>query len=267
MHVAIDEVKWNYFVLNYQEYSSGMPLAVFYFVMILILYVSQKRKAEKAIFVYPFLLQMLTIFNPLFMYFIISKMEWSDRYYRFFWCIPIGIVIAYFCVLLVNESKGVSHRKVLGLLMALTIIVAFDHFIKLDIVSSNIYKMQPEVIEIVEMIREEEGEKDVCVFYPAALIPHIRQYDAGILSPAGRNDIISESVMDEMIEKYVNWGMMLRAMANAPIEVEKEEFLNILYEYNVQYYVVKKDWYSQKYRDALNLKLLGETENYYIYQV
>lgn len=265
MHVIIDKVKGCYYLLRYQGwYSTGMPLLVFYLVIILLLWVAQKRKLEKAIFVYPLFLEILTIFNPLFVYFIAFKLGWSGRFYRFFWCVPIGIVIAYFCALLVNESKGVSHRKVLGLFLALIIIISFNHFIKLDMISPNIYKMQPEVIEIVELIRKEEGEKDVCAFYPSSLIPLVRQYDAGVISPVGRDDT---PWTDEKVQRYFDEGKVLSVMAYMPVEVKKEEFLNALYENNVQYYVVKKGWISQEYRDSLNFKLLGATENYYVYQV
>lgn len=261
MSVSIDQDKWNFFLLNYKEYSLGMPFALYFFLIILFFYISNKRNKEKAIFVYPFFLELLTIFNPFIMYVVIQKFGWSALYYRFFWCVPVGIAIAYICTIITED------KKVVGLMFVLIIILSFGHVARLDNISDNIYKIDSEVIEIVEMLREEENEQDICVFYPMDLVWFIRQYDAGVFSPIGRADIIKTPLTDELEQELIESGRILKLMANFSVEVDKEEFLNALQENNVQYYIVKKEWLSQEYLDSLNMDLLGETKNYFVYKI
>lgn len=261
MPVKINTAGWDFFWQNFMIYCDGMIFFLYY--LIALFYFYYKKKKRK-LFVYPFLLELITIFNPLFMYHILLQSGWSTRYYRFFWIIPVGIVLAYASEELIARHKG--KTKILYILLILCAFLSLRHFITLNIISPNIYKIDPEVIQISELLHNDNKNKNIYVFYPMNLVYSMRQYDASLISPVGRGDILNVPFDESLCVQNIENNTELKLMANYPYEMEIQTFKSALARNNIQYYIVQKDWLSQAYRNSLDFILIGETINYYVYR-
>lgn len=146
-----------------------------------------KDKQAKELLVYPALVVLLVVLNPLVIE-IGTKFFAITRVVRLYWLFPITVVLAYVCVRLVEHygKKCVEYIVVMILLLGVIVgtgkyMFSHDNFLRAE----NIYKLPDETIAICEAI-EQDGYNGILV--PSIeLVDTIRQYDAQINMAYGRN--------------------------------------------------------------------------------
>ena len=200
-------------------------LAVIYVIMLLYLWVAEKDRHRRAIFVYAPTLLLLMFFCPLFRKVFVRLMDDSETYYRLLWLLQMSLVSAYGMVRLCAR-----HRRIGLVLMCVAVIACGDYVYDSEHISraENAYHLPQETIDIVDLIEPEEGR--ITVLVPADLIYYIRQYSTNIELPYGREMLIS---------RWSYHHAMYEAMEEAEV-IETESFVELAREYPCAYIILKE---------------------------
>ena len=96
---------WTSVIQIFQKYM-GTGLTVIWFLAALIyLFLFEKRKDRRILFVYMPVLLLLLYFNPLFAGLFCSLVG-SEIYFRMCWLLPVIVVLAYTAVCILEKRKG-----------------------------------------------------------------------------------------------------------------------------------------------------------------
>lgn len=167
--------------------GEGMILTLFFLSVIWIL-VAEKRKEIRIVFVYMPATVLLIFLFPLtgkLMNFFLGE----EIYYRLLWLWPIVPTISYAVVLLWRTVKEAS--RVLVMLAIVMLIVLSGKLMYTSphySLAENVYHVPQEVVDICDDIRVEGRE--VMALFPKELVQYVRQYDATICMPFGREAIV-----------------------------------------------------------------------------
>ena len=98
-------------------------LLLFAGAMLLLFWLKDPESRTLRLLLWPyFTVLVCTVYNILIMQVFIRKLNLSGEYYRFFWLLPLGIVIPYVCTRLTASGNG-RMKKILVFLL-LTIVIA-----------------------------------------------------------------------------------------------------------------------------------------------
>ena len=260
----------DFFITCYNKYwgNENDILVLFWFSLF---YVALKnRRLWKGGLWDPFIVGMLTIFNPLLMNVVLEKTFFYDRYYRFYWIIPIGIIVAVSTTDILSEIGKHISKTVMVLICILSISIFWNA--KMPAFSSgwNMYQANNEVIELSKIIHTDTKEDVPTVFYPVQLVSMYREYDANVESVLGRGDCVSIVYPDLhgwIYDKYYNQGEYLLLLGNYGIEMSVELINTQLQDEGVDYFIRYKKWYSDDYISCINGEKIGETYKYEVYKI
>ncbi len=188
----------------------------------------------------------------------------SSVYRRMFWMIPVPVLVGYAGAKLV-AGESVKWRKFFtGALLAVIMIVTGaklytpQNFVK----ASNPYKLMPGVVSVCDIIQADaavQGIEDVGVVATDDLILQIRQYDASLRMPYGRDILNGEkgiSKLSRRIYQELN-GEQLNAQALA-FDAKKGEY---------QYLVTWSDETHIQPLFEAGYEKIGEAAHYFIYRL
>lgn len=231
--------------------GEGRYITLYIFALILAcLYMKEKK--QKTFIVNYGIVSILIIFNPV-VAFILSKFInlGSNVYWRVFWCIPLGITIAYIFTQIVF-SKDAKWKKATLIISFIFLIIYSGTLIYTEEVFqkvNNWYKIpDDELLAINIILNEEQGEKTK-IFVPTEMIAHVRQIDTSIQIAYNREPAGGYS------------GILPLTYLK---ENKFEEAINELKEQKCEYLV----WYKNEELDKnQKLEKTGETLNYYIFKI
>ncbi len=171
---------------NYMGFHENHVLAVIYLLALLYLWLTEKDRGRRAIFVYAPTLLLFLFFCPLFRKFFVRVLEDSETYYRLLWLLQMSLVSAYGLMKLMGR-----HRRIGLAVVCLAIVAGGDYVYDSEHISraENAYHLPQEAIDIVDLIEPEEGR--ITVLLPADLIYYVRQYSTDIELPYGREMLIA----------------------------------------------------------------------------
>lgn len=171
---------------NYMGFHENHFLAAIYLFALLYLWLTEKDKCRRAVFVYAPTLLLLLFFCPLFRKVFVRVLEDSETYYRLLWLLQMSIVSAYGLLRLMGR-----HRRIGLAAVCLMIVACGDYVYDSEHISraENVYHLPQEAIDIVDLIEPETGR--VTALVPADLIYYVRQYSTDIELPYGREMLIS----------------------------------------------------------------------------
>lgn len=171
-------------ITTFQNYM-GIGLIIGWFLLTLVyLFVTEKRKDIRILFIYVPVLVLAVFFCPLFAE-LMYAMAGTETYFRMLWMLPVSMVIAYGIVHIYNRLKG--RIRILWATAAAVLVMVSGTFIyssPLFSKAQNTYHMPPAVVEICDAI-EVEGREVMAVF-PTELVSYVRQYKPVICMPYGR---------------------------------------------------------------------------------
>lgn len=153
------------------------------------LLLTEKDKRIRLMFVYAPLLILLLFLCPLSRKMFVAIGLDGETYYRVLWTIPMGIVTVY------GACKLFGKYKKIGLLLtALMIVLCGDYVYDSPYISraENEYHIPDEVIAICDLIKPQKETSHVMVVVPEELVYYVRQYNAAIKMPYGREMIASQ---------------------------------------------------------------------------
>ena len=237
---------------SYEQFlGSGMYFALF-LVSMLYIFMKEKDKKKRILFIYFPIVIFAVITNPFFN--LLSSVVFTvNTYYRLFWLLPLGIVIAYAAVLVVNEGKDKIEKIVI--FVSLFVIIAlsgkFYFATKGTFVEfGNLYKLPDESVLVAQLIGidEEENKK---ALVPGELTPYIRQIDSTIELLYGRRP--DTAYWDNPLATELDNGNV-------------EYIAKMLDENNCQYVVFKRATAMKEPIQNYGFEMINETENYIIYK-
>ena len=152
-----------------------------YIVAIIFLLYSKKREL-KMLSIYTVFL-FLTIFNPVLIKYIYSLFHMDDVYYRFFWLLPVSILLAYGCIDLIEKGTSLFQKSLLCIAVICVILLTgspVKYWKSAIDFPDNLYKVPNEVIEVSEAIHQNATENEPNIAVAFDLLLTLRQFDASI---------------------------------------------------------------------------------------
>lgn len=213
---------------NYMGFHENHFLAAIYLFALLYLWLTEKDKCRRAVFVYAPTLLLLLFFCPLFRKVFVRVLEDSETYYRLLWLLQMSLVSAYGLLRLLGR-----HRRIGLAAVCLMIVACGDYVYDSEHISraENVYHLPQEAIDIVDLIEPETGR--VTALVPADLIYYVRQYSTDIELPYGREMLIS---------RWDYYNAMYEAMEEAEV-IDTPSFVELTRNGNFPctYVVLKED--------------------------
>ena len=200
---------WNEVVNLFREYMGTGLIVAWFLIALVYLFLTEKRRPMRIVFVYLPILLLLIFFNPLFSG-LVYRLAGEETYYRILWLLPISVVIAFAAIQVLNQLEGVK-KAAFGVTTALLIMVSGSfiysntHFYKAE----NLYHVPQCVVDICDVI-EVEG-REVKAIFPAELLQYVRQYSPIVCMPYGREILVS---------KWGQWDELYNVMEAEEINVE-----------------------------------------------
>lgn len=267
---------WFFFVDVFNKFWGSYHIPMLMIISLIIIYKSNSKLSKK-VFLYPFIVCMLTIYNPFLMYWVMKLLDISERYYRFYWLTPfaliIGIAITDYYV--GNVKDRVKALKIFAIfLVILSLTGSQNTFVINKISDINVYGISEENIELSNIIRNDKGDdEETIIFSDTNIVYTLRIYDASLLPVVSRYEDTKflygsdKEAAQEMLYECCEEGRSYILIANWNVEYDAEIVKADLAKAGVEYFIRNKSWYSDEYMKELGYALIGETANYQVYKV
>ena len=277
MPIQVSDAGWSFIYDCLREYQGeSLFLVLFAGAMLLLFWLRDPQSRKLRLLLWPyFTILVCTVYNIVIMRVFIQALGLSSEYYRFFWLLPIGIVIPYVCVRLVSRQKS-RGRKVLvfAVLAAMIVAAGTPAWSRHLPLTSNPYRIPDDMIIACDVIKQDakrERLEDVGVFFDFDLNLLITQYD-----PSFRVVIPYENMMttvntgrtvDDTDNVWLNSRIRLvELLVLDRYWIPHEEFMNALNNTDTAYVVYDLDGPCHDYLQAAGLAEIARTENYVIYK-
>lgn len=256
----------------YQGIFAGYWWHGMFFVLYLgaILYLSKHGDSlSKQIFVWPFVISLFTIFNPVIMEQLLRYVEGLEsRFTRFFWILPVEILCAYLLACLIEKKQRMEERFGVIVMILCFFFLCGEKATQLEL-DDNIYKLDSSVIEVAEMIKQVSEEEQSVVFYDEPLYYWIRQYDASLIAAVKDTEMNKYRwIPKEDIDPKAQYKSETRALSMfvRGVEIDPEIVNEAIESREVDFFVRNKNEYSNEYLQQLNIEYVDEVENYELYR-
>ncbi len=175
---------WDKVLALYEGYIGTGMIAGLFLVAVIYLFVVEKNKNIRIIFLYMPVIILLLYFCPFFAA-IVYSFAGEEIYYRILWLVPIVPVLAYAAVRIImtcNGKKRITAGLAIGgiILLSGSLVYESPYFSRAE----NVYHVPNTVVEICEAI-EVEG-REVKAAFPGEFLQYVRQYSPYVHMPYGR---------------------------------------------------------------------------------
>lgn len=172
----------------YEGYVGTGMMAGLFLVALLYLFLKEKNKTARIMFIYMPLAVLVLYFCPLFAK-IVYTFVGEEIYYRTLWLVPMVPVLAYGAVSVVINCEEKKRVAVCAALCGIVIlsgsmVYKSPYFSRAE----NSYHVPETVVEICEAI-EIEG-REVKAVFPKELLQYVRQYTPYVYMPYGREVLV-----------------------------------------------------------------------------
>ncbi|MCI9141455.1 MAG: hypothetical protein HFH87_02395 [Lachnospiraceae bacterium] len=254
---------WKDIVALFREYM-GTGLIVIWFVISLIyLWINEKRKDLRILFLYMPVILLLLYFNPLFAELIYGVVG-EEIYYRILWLLPVTVVIAYTCVSVYGQlaagrqsqkDKAGATEWFCALCMAGIIVVSGSYIYASPAFSraENLYHVPESVVHICDAINV--PGREVMALFPAELVQYVRQYSPVTCMPYGR---------DATVDRWNYYPPICAEMDAEVIDLEK--LVPLAREEGCHYSILPADKELLGKPEDYGWVRFGETDGYVIYR-
>lgn len=255
-------------LINYlgQIYFFGaFIVAIFWFTI-------SKKKSLKYFSLYTLFLS-LTVYNPFIVKLLFSRINQDAVYYRFFWLLPINIVVAYLITSYINRVSSFVKKLIMTFLIICTIIVLGSpeiYFSSLYQLPDNLYKVSDELLEISEYIHQDTDVENPRVAISSDLLMTIRQYDPSIILTIVRDRAIcwqgAPSFQDMTADYLYQLEKPIMDVIYGGDTSNPDAFLNSMNSTATQYIVYSKSLEIQSFLQSFGYQYIIETDNYIIFK-
>lgn len=271
--ITADGYGWDFIWQNIEAYLGGNRLWIFLIVFFLLVLLN-KNKNFKFLGIYPYIIFFATVCNPLLIGVVGELMGLSDRYYRFFWLVPIAPMIG-FCYKELADKVSLKWMKCVIWFAVMFVIVKLGTTVYTSAGSyvkrTNDYYTWDETIEIDKLLHTEGIERPK-VLYSGWLLYDLRQYDPTVISVLGRSDLetsntfFEENDIEELKENKDYFSILKWAhLAYYKEIVTAEIFREAVEAEKVNYIVISAaDVEALNYYQICGCSILGEACGYLV---
>ncbi|MCI9004249.1 MAG: hypothetical protein HFH39_03200 [Lachnospiraceae bacterium] len=186
----------------------------------------------------------------------------ADVYWRMFWILPLPMVVAYGFAF--HLKPALPWRKKAALVAGAALVIAVtgsavytpQNFSKAD----NIYKIPQNVVDLCDRIEEDatmRGISDKKAIVVNELLPYVRQYDAEICMPYGRNALRNKGFENKNSKKIYQVMCSPQPDLQSLKKYSQREACN--------YLVYYKDNLAREALCGLGYEVAGELDAYTIF--
>lgn len=237
----------------FKLYTGLKLLLALSLVMWLFLLVTERNKKVRIVLVYaPFLAAALFLFPVSRKAFVAAGLD-GETYYRVLWTIPMGVIFCY------GACRLFAERRRIGLVIAGALVIVCGSFVYQSPYitrAENLYHIPDTVVKICDRIKSGDPDVRVSAVMPTELIHFVRQYDASINMPYGR---------EMLVERWEYYNAVYEAMEK-PEVVSMEELLAVTRQENCAYLVMGQEKQTDVDPLESGLLLIDEIDGYRIYQ-
>ncbi len=196
---------------SFRDFMGTGLLVIWYFVSLVYLWINEKRKTVRILFVYMPALVLLVYFNPLFAR-LVHRLADNEIYYRVLWLFPVTLVIAYTCVCIYGKIAHGWKADLFALCAGGLIMISgsFIYGSPLFSVAENKYHVPDSVVNICDAIHV--PGREVMAAFPLELVQYVRQYDPLVCMPYGR---------EVTVERWHYYSAFRNVMAEEVIDMEQ----------------------------------------------
>lgn len=177
----------------------------------------------------------------------------GETYYRILWTIPMGLITVY------GACRLFEKHYLTGLVIASALFICCGSLVYRSINISraeNPYHLPAAVVEICDLISNHGERQYVKAVMPPDLIHYVRQYDAHVSMPYGR---------EMLVDRWEYYNAVYEAMEGAEV-VDVEQLLQVAREEYCQYFIFDADRKLDQDPEECGLVLAGRVEDYLIYE-
>lgn len=174
----------------FQEYMGTGLIMIWFLISLLYLWLTEKRKHIRVMFLYVPLVLLLVFFNPLVAK-VVSRMADGEIYYRILWLLPVTPVVAFGTVSFCGKLSG--RKKYVGITAAAVVFMMSGSLIYRNPFfqrAENAYHVPQSVVDICDAI--EVPGREVMAAFPSELLQYVRQYSNVVCMPYGRDIVVSK---------------------------------------------------------------------------
>ena len=213
---------------TFHNYMGTGLIVIWYLVALIYLFLREKKRPRRILFVYMPIIVLLLFFNPLFAG-IFKMLVGEEIYFRIGWILPIIVTIAYCVAVICEQLKG--KRAVLFAAVSLALIVVSGKLVYSSPLYSraeNVYHVPDSVVHICDAIVV--PGREVMAAFPQELLLYVRQYSSQVCMPYGRTvlmdyyDALYEAMNSDVVELETLVPMARAALCHYLVFRQEQEF-------------------------------------------
>lgn len=190
--------------------------------------------------------------------YIVAKCIGIDVYWRFYWMLPVNVLIAYLLTENVPKKEDMLQYKIIYAVIILVVILGSGSLVLTDQAyakSENPYELNQEAVELCDIILENLGEKEIVkAIFPPQHVVWVRQYSAKVHMMYGRKQV---SKAGKKAKEYYRMGLTAESY-HGLVSLAKR------YDYNYIIYV--RDLSSDTYLNENGFYCIGVSGDYGVYR-
>ena len=213
----------------------------------------EKDKTIRMVFVYaPILILAVFLFPVSRKLFVAAGLD-GETYYRVIWTIPFGIVAVYG-----GCSFFARFRKIGIVVLGACVVLLGSYVYQGTYISKaeNLYHIPDTVIQVCDYIGNKDADNMVTALFPDEMIHYVRQYDATIRMPYGR---------DMLVERWNYYQPIHDIIKNNEV-LPMEELLEETRKEYCQYLVFREDQQMDQTPESCGLIQRTKIDGYVIYE-
>lgn len=234
-------------------YTGLKPLFLLFAAAWLYLLIREKNKKVRLLFVYaPVLILLLFLFPLSRKYFVAAGLD-GETYYRVLWTIPVGVIFAY------GACRFFGRHKRIGLAVTSALVILCGSLVyKSSYITKaeNLYHIPDTVIRICDLIAPESENGQVMVVVPEELVYYVRQYNAAIRMPYGR----------DMIASQWDYYNEVHAVMEETEVIDMEKLIEAVRKEYCQYIVISPTRKVKGDPEKLGLLFMADIDGYRVYK-
>ncbi|MBE5996423.1 MAG: hypothetical protein E7240_03585 [Lachnospiraceae bacterium] len=257
---------------GFMDYSGGSLLWILYAVSLVYLGIFAGKEGRKLV-VWPFVIAAVTLFNPLLIRFIASKLHVLRRVPRLYWLLIYYIVIAYAFVHLIGRLRKRWMQAAAFAAAAALIICLGNPVFAAETgfpysMPENTSFVSGRVIELCN-IYHSEGIAEPKVLYESELMQSVRTYDPSIRSEATRDLTVTleqKGYVKESVEEDIDRMTIVEVFFLENYDVPTEGFLEALKARQIDYVTTRNGSGQDAYMALCGMKMAGMTGEYHVWK-
>lgn len=244
---------WNIAADFFREYAGTGLILILYLLSLVYLWVKEKRKYVRILFLYVPVLLLLLYFNPLLAGALYHLGE-GEIYYRILWLLPITVTIAFAASEIYSRLPD-RRRLLFGLAAAAGIVISGSYVYSNPYFqkAENLYHVPESVVHLCDAIAV--PGREVQAAFPLELVQFVRQYDPTICMPYGR---------EMTVDRWNRWGALPSEMEKDAIDLDR--LAPLAKAEGCHYVILPEDKPVSGVPADYGWEVFGRTDGYVIYR-